>query len=143
MEIVNGASINDFSVFLITKCFMLDVEGFLESPLHAFHQSCKSSQLMYLNVFKYKMLRFLQFQCKLNTRGIAKACSFRFFMIITVIPSMLCFPSFLTISYGFPWCLCMFPMVFLRFRPVFLQFPLSVFPPSPILDFVRKNTVFT
>ena len=64
-------------------------------------------------------------------------------MIITVIPSMLCFPSFLTISYGFPWCLCMFPMVFLRLRPVFLQFPLSVFPPSPILDFVRKSTVFT
>ena len=28
---------NDFPVFLITKCFMLDVKGFLDSPLYAIH----------------------------------------------------------------------------------------------------------
>ena len=45
------------------------------------------------------------------------------------IPSMLRFPSFLTISYRFPWCFHMFPLVFLRFS-VFLLFPPSVSPVS-------------
>ena len=70
--------VNDFPVFLITKCFMLGVKGFLDSPLHAIHRTCKSSKLIILNVFKYKMLRFLHFWCKLNTRGIVKACPFPF-----------------------------------------------------------------
>ena len=39
---------------------------------------------------------------------------------------MLCFPSFLNISYRFPWCFGMFPLVFLRFPRVFLLFPHSV-----------------
>ena len=30
---------------------MLDVKGFLDSPLHAIHQACKSSKLIILNVF--------------------------------------------------------------------------------------------
>ena len=47
-----------------------------------------------------------------------------------VIPSMLCFPSFLTISYHFPWCFLMFPLVLLRMHQVFLLFP-SVFNPFP------------
>ena len=29
--------VNDFPVFLITKCFILDLEGFLDSPLHVIH----------------------------------------------------------------------------------------------------------
>ena len=29
--------VNDFPVFLITKCFMMDVKGFLDSPLLAIH----------------------------------------------------------------------------------------------------------
>ena len=39
-------------------------------------------------------------------------------------------PSFLTISYRFPWCFHTFPLLFLRFPRVFLLFPLSVFPVS-------------
>ena len=39
---------------------------------------------------------------------------------------MLCFPSFLTISYRFPWCFSMFPLVFLQFPRVFLLLPHSV-----------------
>ena len=30
-------SANDFPVFLIKKCFILDAKGFLDSPLHAIH----------------------------------------------------------------------------------------------------------
>ena len=69
--------VNDFPVFLITKSFMLDVKRFLDSPLHAIDLNCKSSQLIILNVFKYKMSRFLQFWCKLNTQGIVKTSPFR------------------------------------------------------------------
>ena len=46
---------------------------------------------------------------------------------IKLIPSMLCFPGFLTVSYRFPWCFRMFLPVFLRFPSVFL---LSVSPVS-------------
>ena len=59
-----------------------------------------------------------------------KPVCFVFCVIIMVIPSMLCFPSFLTISYRFHWCFRMFPLVILRFRWVFLLFPLSVSPVS-------------
>ena len=69
--------VNGFPVFLITKSFMLDVKRFLDSPLHAIDLNCKSSQLIILNVFKYKMSRFLQFWCKLNTQGIVKTSPFR------------------------------------------------------------------
>ena len=70
------------------------------------------------------MSRFLQLWCKLNTRKIVKT-DFVFCVIIMVISSMICFSSFLTISYRFPWCFGMFPLVFLQFRRVFLLFPLS------------------
>ena len=43
---------NDFPVFLITKCFILDVKEFLDSPLHLIHYTCKNSQLIILIVFK-------------------------------------------------------------------------------------------
>ena len=40
---------------------MLDVKGFLDSPLHAIHETCKSSQLIIVNVFKDKMSSYLRF----------------------------------------------------------------------------------
>ena len=73
------------------------------------------------------MSRFLQLWCKLNTRKIVKT-GFVFCVIILVISLMICFSSFLTISYRFPWCFGMFrhfPLVFIQFRRVFLLFPLS------------------
>ena len=116
-----------FQFLLITKYFMLDMKEFLDSTLHAIHQTCKRSQLIILNLFKYKMSRFLQFWCKLNTSRIVKTCPFRFLRDYnSVIPSMLCFLSFLIISYRFPWCFRIFPLVCLRFLRVFLQLPLSV-----------------
>ena len=70
--------VNDFPVLLITDCYMLDVKGCLDSPLHAIRQIYKSSKLIILSVFKYKMSRFLKFWCKLNTHEIFKACLFCF-----------------------------------------------------------------
>ena len=52
-----------------------------------------------------------------------------------VIPSMLCFPSFLTISYPFPWC-------FYDFLECFYCFP-SVFPPFPLLDFANYRVLIS
>ena len=78
MKILTVFPVKNFPVFLITKCFMLDVKGFLDPRLHAIHQSCKSSLLIILNVFKYKVSRSLQFWYKLNTHGIVKTCSFCF-----------------------------------------------------------------
>ena len=66
------------TVFLITKSFMLDVKGFLDSPLDTIHQTCKSSQIIILNVFQYKVPRILQFWYKSNTHKIVKTCPFRF-----------------------------------------------------------------
>ena len=123
--------VNGFLVFLITKCFMLDVKGFLDSPLDAIHQTCKSSQLTILNVFKFKM-RFLQFWCKLKTRRIVKTCLFRFLRDNCGDSLNVMFPSFLTISYRFSWCFRMLLLEFLRFPQVFLLFPLSV---SPVFYF--------
>ena len=111
--------------FLLTKCFMLDVKGFLGLPLHAIHMTCKSSSLIILNVFKYKILTILVEI--IYTRGLLKPVRFIFCVIVTVIPSTTCFSSFLTISCRFPWCFCMFSLVFIRFPCVFLQFPLSVY----------------
>ena len=105
---------------------MLEVKGSLDSPLHAVHYTSKSSQLIILSLFQYKMSEILQFWCKLNTSRILNPVRFAFCVIIIVIPSMICFPSFLTISYCFPSCFRMFPLVFLRFPWVFLLFPLSV-----------------
>ena len=107
--------------------------------LHAIYETCKSFHLIILNVFKYKMSRFLQFWSKLNTRGIVKTCLFRFLrdyfcVIITVIPSMLCFPSFLIISYRFSWFFRCFHECFYDFLGCFHSFP-SVFPPFSVLDF--------
>ena len=70
--------VNDFPVFLIPKRFMMDVKRFLGSRLHAAHQTCKGSRIIFLNVFKYKRSRFLQIWCKLNTHRIAKTCPFCF-----------------------------------------------------------------
>ena len=53
-----------------------------------------------------------------------------------VIPSMLCFLGFLTVSYRFPWCFRMFPPMFLRFPSVFLLFPRSVSPVSYFKFFI-------
>ena len=112
---------NDFPVFLITKCFILDVKEFLDSPLHLIHYTCKNSQLIILIVFKSKIQKFFLFFKKKN------AC-FVFYVIIMVITSMLCFSSFLTISYRFPWCSRMFFLLFLRFPWVFLLcFPCFLF----------------
>ena len=61
-----------------------------------------------------------------------KPVHFIFCVIIMVIPSMICFPSFLTISYRFQCCFCMFPLVFLPFPREFLLFPFTV---SPIFYF--------
>ena len=93
--------------------------------------SLNFSQLIILNLFKYTMLRFLQFWCKLNTRRILKHGPFRFLCdYYTLVPSMLLFPGFVTISYHFPWCFRMFPLMFLRFLAMFLQFLHSVSPVS-------------
>ena len=126
--------VNDFKVFLITRCFILDVKVFLDSLLQAIHQTCISSHLITLNVFKYKISRFLKFWCKLNTRRISKTCPFRFCMIKIMIPSMLSSPNFLTISYRFHDVFTCFPQRFYDFLGCFYYFP-SVFPPFPILDF--------
>ena len=77
-KLVKVFPVNDFPVFLITKCFMLDGRGFLDLPVHAIDKTCKGFQLIILNAFKYKLSRFLQFWCKLYTRGIVKTCLFRF-----------------------------------------------------------------
>ena len=75
------------------------------------------------------MSRYLKFRFKLNTHKIVKASPFPRFalcVIIMVIPLMLCFPSFLIISYHLPWCFHMFLLVFLQFPQVLLLFPFSV-----------------
>ena len=82
------------------------------------------------------MSRFLQFWFKLNTREIVKTCQFRFLHDYYGDSLDVMFPQFLTISYRFPWCFCMFPLVFLRFCRVFL-----LFPPFPILDFAKESIV--
>ena len=51
-------------------------------------------------------------------------------MIITVIPSMLCFPYFPNVSYPFPWYFLVFSLVFL---------PLPLIPLFLILDFWGSN----
>ena len=80
---------------------------------------------MYLII---KCREFCNFRANWIHTDLLKAVRFVFCVIILVIPSMLCFPSFLTISYRFPWCFRMFPLVFLRFPWVFLLFSLGVFP---------------
>ena len=89
---------------------MLDVEGFLDLPLHAIHQTCKSSQLIILNVFNYKMQRFLQFSGKLNTRKIVKTCPFRFLLDYYGDSRDVMFPQF-------PNHFLPFPMLFTHLSP--------------------------
>ena len=120
---------------------MLDVKGFLDSPLHVIHKTCKSSQLRILNVFKCKMLRFLKFWCKSNTRRIVETFPFRFLRDYFGDTLNVMLPSFLTIFYRFPQCFYMFPLVFLPFSRVILLFSLSV-SPFPILDFAEKYDTF-
>ena len=109
---------------------MLDVKGFLDSPLHAIHETCKSSQLIIVNVFKDKMSSYLRFWYKLNTRGIVKSCVLCFLRDYYGDSPDVVFPSFLFISYRLPWCFCMFPLVLLRFPWVFLLFPIGASPVS-------------
>ena len=109
---------------------MLDVKGFLDSPLHAIHETCKSSQLIIVNVFKDKMSSCLRFWYKLNTRGIVKSCVLCFLRDYYGDSPDVVFPSFLFISYRLPWCFRMFPLVFLRFPRVFLLFPIGASPVS-------------
>ena len=105
---------------------MLDVKWFLNSPLHAIHRLVKIS-INNLRLLKHKISRFLQFWRELNTREI-KPVPFFFCVIITVISSMLHFLRFLIISFCFPWCFRIFPLVFLRFPWLFLWFSLSASP---------------
>ena len=109
---------------------MLDVKGFLDSPLHAIHETCKSSQLIIVNVFKDKMSSYLRFWYKLNTRGIVKSCVLCFLRDYYGDSPDVVFPSFLFISYRLPWCFLMFPLVLLRFPWVFLLFPIGASPVS-------------
>ena len=109
---------------------MLDVKGFLDSPLHAIHETCKSSQLIIVNVFKDKMSSYLQFWYKLNTRGIVKSCVLCFLRDYYGDSPDVVFPSFLFISYRLPWCFRMFPLVLLRFPWVFLLFLIGASPVS-------------
>ena len=109
---------------------MLDVKGFLDSPLHAIHETCKSSQLIIVNVFKDKMSSCLRFWYKLNTRGIVKSCVLCFLRDYYGDSPDVVFPRFLFISYRLPWCFRMFPLVFLRFPRVFLLFPIGASPVS-------------
>ena len=120
---LHQCTFKDFSIFLITKCFMLDVQGFLDSLLDAIHQTCKSFQLIILNVFQYKMSRILQFWCKLNTHRLVKICPF----------------CFLRNYYGNS-----LDVMFLQFSNHFLPFPM-VFPrvsPSVSLISSGVSTVF-
>ena len=109
---------------------MLDVKGFLDSPLHAIHETCKSSQLIIVNVFKDKMSSYLRFWYKLNTRGIVKSYVLCFLRDYYGDSPDVVFPSFLFISYRLPWCFRMFPLVLLRFPWVFLLFPIGASPVS-------------
>ena len=88
-----------------------------------------SSDLLYFrfNVFQYKMSRFLQFWCKLNTSRIVKTCPFRFPRDYYGNSLHVIFPQFP--NHYLP-CFRMFPLVLLRFPRVFLLFPLSVSPVS-------------
>ena len=80
--------------------------------------------------FSIKCLKFYNFGANQIHTELLKPAHFIFCIIIMLIPSMLCFSSFLTISYCFPWCFPMFPFLFLQFPWVFLLFPLSVSPVS-------------
>ena len=62
-------------------------------------------------------------------------------VIIMVIPSMLCFPGFLTAFLRFPWCFRRFLPVFLRFSLVFLPFLHSVFSVSYFRFSVIKHLI--
>ena len=123
--------VNDFPVFLITKCFMLDVKRFLDSPLHAIHQTSKSSQLIILNVSNYKMSTILQFSCKLNTRRLVKSCPFRFLRDYSGDSLDVMFSQF-------PNHFLPFPMVFLHvsFDVSAVSLGVSTVPPECFLRFL-------
>ena len=73
------------------------------------------------------MLDFgLQFWCKLNIRRNVKTCPCHFLLDYYSDSLMLWSSSFLTIFYYFPWYMRMFPIVFLLFLWVLLQFSLRV-----------------
>ena len=88
---------------------------------------------------------FYNFDVNQIQAELLKSVRFVFCVIIMVIPWMLCFLSFLTISYRFPGCFRMvsawFPWRFYNFLGCFYCFP-SVFPPFPILNFVIKVLLY-
>ena len=96
-----------------------------------------SSQLIILNVFKYKVLRFLQFCCKLNTCEIVKTCPFHFL-------SDYCGDSLDVMFPQFPNHFLPLPRVFPNVSPnaSTISFGVSTVspqcppPPFPILGFV-------
>ena len=74
-----------------------------------------------------------------NTRSTHFMDSFCWYTFISFVSLKFHFPYFLTVSYRFPWCFRIFPLVFLRFPWVFLlsYFP-SVFSLYTIFDFAEK-----
>ena len=85
------------------------------------------------------MSRFSLFWCKLNARyinvyTIVKPFRFVFCVIIMAIPSIKCFPSFLTISYRSHGVSACFSWCFYNFLGCFYCFP-SVFPPVSYFRF--------
>ena len=144
--------VNDFPVFLITKQFMWDLKGFLDSPLHAIDQFCKSSQSLILNVCKYQISRFLQFWCKLNTRGTVKTFLRDYYcdslnVLFPQFPShflpfLMVFahdsPSVSTVYSGIS---TVFPQCFLRF--IFSILRLNELNKSPIVSLYKKVDFFT
>ena len=112
---------NDFPVFLITKCFILDVKEFLDSPLRLIHYTCKNTQLIILIVFKSKIQRFFLFFLK-------KKCLFCF--LCDYYGDYLNFMFLQSPNHFLP-----FPMVFLNIFPTVSTISLdvsTVFPSFPI-----------
>ena len=108
--------------------FLVPYDGCERIPgctLHAVHYTCKSSQLIILNVFKYKKSTFLKLWCKLNTHQIVKTYPFCF----------LCDYFGDSLDVMFPHFPNHFHLCFYDFLGCFYCFPL-VFPPFPILNFV-------
>ena len=103
---------------------MLDVKRFLDSPPHAIHQTCKYSQLIILNAFKYIMQKFLQFWGISNTWRIAKTCQLCFLRDYCDDSLDVMFPQF-------PNHFLLFPMVFPHVCPSVSTISSGVFTVSP------------
>ena len=89
--------------------------------------------------FSIKFWEFCNFGANQIYTELLKPARFVFCIIILVITSMLCFSSFLTISYCFLLCFQIFPFLFLQFPWVFLLFPFS-FSPVTYFRFCNLNS---